>query len=228
MKLPSIPGVPGAPGIAADPHVAPARRYTSRDRTLALVTHALEQPLNIIRMSTRLLQRRPVLRRRTGTIALHYAEVDVGKLVLGLVAALRANWSAGRIRAEIQSADALVCRADAVRLEQVVGNLLDNALKFSPEGAEVAVRLSSESGFARLRVADKGCGIAREFLPHVFGLFSEAGPAESGLHGGLGIGLASVHGFVVAHGGFVKATSAGIGRGAEFSVWLPLHRRGLS
>jgi len=74
-------------------------------------------------------------------------------------------------------------------------------------------------------VADSGCGIARRFLPHVFGLFSQADTGAGGLRGGLGIGLALVHGLAVVHGGFVKATSAGPGRGAEFNAWLPLHRR---
>ncbi|WP_198083023.1 sensor histidine kinase KdpD [Variovorax sp. E3] len=256
MNLQSMPGVPGALDIAHDPRVAPAWRCTSRDQALALVSHELKQPLNVIQMNARMLKRLPASsasahvrtiaesiqravenqtriindlldfsRVRTGKLALRCAEVDLGKLALGLVAALRANWSTGRIRTELRSVDPLLCHADAVRLEQIVGNLLDNAMKFSPEGAEVVVRLSSESGFARLCVADNGCGIAPEFLPHVFGLFSQAGSAANGVHGGFGIGLALVHGLSVAHGGFVKATSAGIGRGAEFSVWLPLHRR---
>ncbi len=163
-------------------------------------------------------------RLRTGKLALRRAEVDFGALALDLVAAFGARWPSGRLRAQMQAADPLICHADPVRLEQIVGNLLDNAMKFSPTDAEVRVCLSSADGFARLAVVDDGCGIAREFLPHVFGLFSQAGTGEGGSRGGLGIGLALVHGLVVAHGGFVKATSAGPGRGAEFNVWLPLHR----
>ena len=166
-----------------------------------------------------------VSRVRTGKLALRCAQVDFGQLALDLVAALGARWTSGRLRVEMRAADPLICHADPVRLEQIVGNLLDNAMKFSPAGAEVLVRLSSEDGFARLAVADSGCGIAREFRPHVFGLFSQAGAGAAGLHGGLGVGLALVHGLAVAHGGFVKAASAGTGRGAEFNVWLPLHRR---
>jgi hypothetical protein len=74
---------------------------------------------------------------RTGKLALRRAEVDFGALVLDLVAALGARWTSGRIRAQTQAADPLICHADAVRLEQIVGNLLDNAMKFSPAGAAV-------------------------------------------------------------------------------------------
>jgi len=238
-----------------DPGAAVRLRCATRDRALAVVSHELKQPLNVIQMNAKLLQRLPAStahirgiaesiqraienqtriindlldfsRVRTGKLALHCAQVDVAELVLGLVAALRSSWTRGSIRTEVRAAGPLPCHADAVRLEQIVGNLLDNAMKFSPEGAEIVVRIGAEDGFARLSVADSGCGIAPEFLPHVFGLFSQAGAAAEGFHGGLGIGLALVHGLTVAHGGFVKATSAGIGHGAEFSVWLPLHRNG--
>jgi len=239
-----------------DVRAATNLRCATRDRALAVISHELRQPLNIIQMNISLLQGLPsssvplqlqgiaeamqraiesqkrliddlldFSRVRTGKLALRRAEVDFGALALGLVAAFDARWPSGRIRAHMQAADPLICHADPVRLEQVVGNLLDNAIKFSPAGAEVQVRLSSEDGFARLAVADSGCGIAHEFLPHVFGLFSQAGSGEGGSRGGLGVGLALVHGLAVAHGGFVKATSAGPGRGAEFNVWLPLHRR---
>ncbi|MFS2162610.1 sensor histidine kinase [Variovorax sp. Varisp62] len=239
-----------------DSRGATSLRCATRDRALAVISHELRQPLNVIQMNASLLQRLPASavpvqlqgiaqaiqraiesqsrliddlldfsRLRTGKLALRRAEVDFGALALDLVAAFGARWPSGRLRAQMQAADPLICHADPVRLEQVVGNLLDNAMKFSPAGAEVQVRLSSEDGFARLAVADKGCGIAREFLPHVFGLFSQAGTGEGGSREGLGIGLALVHGLAVAHGGFVKASSAGRGCGAEFNVWLPLQRR---
>lgn len=162
---------------------------------------------------------------RTGKLALHCAEVDVVELVLRLVDALDAMWREGRIRAEVQAPGPIRCHADAVRLEQIVGNLLDNAMKFSPEGEEIIVRLRAEDGFARVSVEDRGCGIAPEFLPHVFGLFNQGGAAAEFSHGDFGIGLALVHGLTVAHGGFVKATSAGVGRGAEFNIWIPLHHQ---
>ncbi|MDM0001056.1 HAMP domain-containing sensor histidine kinase [Variovorax sp. J22P240] len=230
-------------------------RCATRDRVLAVVSHELRQPLNVIQMNAKLLTRLPastapthlrriadaiqraiesqariindlldVSRVRTGKLTLHRAEVNFGKLVMDLVAALSANWSPGRVTTEVRASSPLVCYADALRLEQIVGNLLDNAVKFSPAGGRILVRLLSEGGFARISVVDCGRGIAPDFLPDVFGLFSQAGASVGeGLHGGLGVGLALVHGLAAAHGGFVKATSAGINQGAEFSVWLPLH-----
>lgn len=239
-----------------DVRAAARLRCATRDRALAIISHELRQPLNVIQMNARLLENLPAsagpsqlqgiakaMRRaiesqtrliddlldfsrlRTGKLALRRSEVDFGALALDLVAAFAARWPSGRLRAQVMAADPLICHADPVRLEQIVGNLLDNAMKFSPGSAQVQVRLTSEDGFARLAVADSGCGIAREFLPHIFGLFSQARAGEGGSRDGLGIGLALVHGLAVAHGGFVKATSAGPGRGAEFNVWLPLHRR---
>jgi two-component system CheB/CheR fusion protein len=239
-----------------DPRAALRLRNAPRDRVLAVVSHELRQPLNVIQMNANMLQRLPLAhasvhvrgiadaiqraienqtriindlldfsRARTGKLALRCREVDFGELTLDLAAALRANWKAGHIRVEVCGPEPLRCHADPLRLEQIVGNLLGNAMKFSPAGAEIVVRLCAEDGFARLSVADSGCGIAPEFLPHVFGLFSQADATAEGTHGGLGIGLALVHGLTVSHGGFVKARSAGLGRGAEFSVWLPLQCR---
>jgi signal transduction histidine kinase len=255
MNLHPLPGQRSIVEPSACPGPALRLRNAARDRVLAVVSHELKQPLNVIRMNAELLQRLPAAgasarvrgiaeaiqraienqtrlindlldfsRARTGKLALHCRPLDFGELALELVATLRAGWSAGSIRVEMLAAEPLRCHADPVRLQQIVGNLLDNAMKFSPAGAEVVLRLSCEDGFARCSVVDSGCGIAPEFLPHVFGLFSQAG--AEGAHGGLGIGLALVHGFTVAHGGFVKAVSAGVGRGAEFSVWLPLRRPG--
>jgi signal transduction histidine kinase len=160
-------------------------------------------------------------RAQIGKLTLRRVEVDFGTLVIELVETFSANLAAGRVRLEAVPPSPLICYADPVRLQQIAGNLLSNAIKFTATSGQVVVRISSEDGFARLSVADSGCGIAPELLPHVFALFRQA---DSGTdpHGGLGIGLALVHGLTVAHGGSVKATSEGINRGAEFSVWLPL------
>ncbi len=223
MELYHTRGAQAALQTPHDVRAATSLRCTTRDRALAVISHELRQPLNVIQMNACLLQRLPASaepsqlqgiaqamqraiesqkrliddlldfsRLRTGKLALRRAEVDFGALALDLVAAFGARWPSGRLRAQMQAADPLICHADPVRLEQVVGNLLDNAM---------------------------------EFLPHVFGMFCQAGTGEGGSRGGLGIGLALVHSLAVAHGGFVKATSAGPGRGAEFNVWLPLHRR---
>ena len=111
---------------------------------------------------------------------------------------------------------------DAVRLQQVLTNLLANAVKFTPERGRVTVRLDEEGGEARITVGDTGVGIAPEFLPHVFERFRQADGSSTRAYGGLGLGLSIVRDLVALHGGHVSAESAGPGRGASFTVCLPL------
>ena len=119
------------------------------------------------------------------------------------------------------SAEPVMLDADPVRIEQVVWNLLRNALKFTPAGGRVEVRLHCEGTHAELQVRDSGQGIAPDALPHVFDMFKQADPAAR-RQGGLGIGLALVHNLVRGHGGQVRAESDGPGQGASFTVCLPL------
>jgi signal transduction histidine kinase len=110
---------------------------------------------------------------------------------------------------------------DAVRLQQVVWNLLANAVKFTPTGGRVAVTLEREDSTLVLRVADTGEGIAPEFLPFVFDRFRQGGSSGSRQVGGLGLGLAIVQDIVGRHGGSVRAESGGTGNGSVFTVVLP-------
>ena len=112
--------------------------------------------------------------------------------------------------------------ADLTRLEQVLANLLRNSAKFSDPGGRITVSAAAEGGEAVVRVADTGIGIAPELLPRVFDLFTQG---EQGLDrggAGLGIGLTMVRRLIELHGGRVEAASAGRGRGAELTLWLPL------
>jgi signal transduction histidine kinase len=111
---------------------------------------------------------------------------------------------------------------DPARLQQVVWNLLFNAVKFTPEGGRVEVRLEREGSRARVTVSDTGKGIDADFLPHVFDRFRQADSSSTRQHGGLGLGLAIVRHLVEFHGGTVSAESDGEGRGATFTVTLPL------
>jgi CheY-like chemotaxis protein len=108
---------------------------------------------------------------------------------------------------------------DAGRLRQVLGNLLSNAIKFTPEGGTIAVRMTRDGDMARIIVKDTGEGIAAELLPHVFDRFRQA---ESARSRGLGLGLAIVKHLVEEHGGHVAADSEGQGKGATFTVDLPI------
>ena len=113
-------------------------------------------------------------------------------------------------------------RGNPQRLQQVFSNLLSNALKFSAKGGRVVVRLERAGDEARVSVIDQGEGIAPDVLPHIFERFRQADSSTRRRHGGLGLGLAIVRSLVELHGGRVSATSAGLGRGATFSVTLPL------
>jgi signal transduction histidine kinase/ActR/RegA family two-component response regulator len=113
-------------------------------------------------------------------------------------------------------------QADPVRLAQVLGNLLDNAAKYTPEGGHISLAVDREGNDAVLRVRDTGVGIAADMLPRVFDLFTQVRPTLDRAQGGLGIGLTLVRSLVEAHGGSVRAFSAGANGGSEFVVRLPL------
>src|SRR5204862_6738117 len=111
---------------------------------------------------------------------------------------------------------------DAMRLQQIVWNLLSNAIKFSAAGKTVHVELKQTAAVARVVVCDEGVGIRRDFLPHVFEPFRQAEASTTRAFGGLGLGLAIVKYFTEMHGGSIVAESAGEGKGATFTVTLPL------
>jgi signal transduction histidine kinase/CheY-like chemotaxis protein len=118
------------------------------------------------------------------------------------------------------ASEALYVEGDAVRLGQVLSNLLNNAAKFTPAGGRIELATRAESGHAVISVVDRGIGLAPEHLERVFDLFAQVQPRSGG--GGLGLGLALARSIVRLHGGEVHARSAGVGRGAEFIVRLPL------
>ena len=107
-------------------------------------------------------------------------------------------------------------------MQQVVSNLLTNAIKFTAPSGTVAVTLERSAAEARITVHDTGMGVPREFIPHLFSRFSQADGSATRLHGGLGLGLAIVKHLVDLHGGTVGAESAGEGHGATFWVTVPL------
>ena len=115
---------------------------------------------------------------------------------------------------------------DATRLQQIVWNLLSNAVKFTPNGGTVEVKLSFKQdkpvSYAQIQVADSGKGITAEFLPCVFDYFRQAESTKSRSESGLGLGLAIVRRLVELHGEDITASSPGLGKGATFTVFLPI------
>ncbi|OKH16777.1 hybrid sensor histidine kinase/response regulator [Fischerella major NIES-592] len=113
---------------------------------------------------------------------------------------------------------------DAERLQQIVCNLLSNAIKFTPAAGQVQISLQQIESFAQITVTDTGQGISSDFLPHVFDRFRQADGTTTRKYGGLGLGLAIVRHLVEMHHGRVYATSEGIGKGATFTVQLPIYK----
>jgi two-component system, sensor histidine kinase len=119
------------------------------------------------------------------------------------------------------SCDPVYVDADPVRLEQVVNNLLTNAIKYTPAGGQISVVVEPIDGHAVLRVRDNGMGIPAELLPRVFDLFTQSERALDRSQGGLGIGLTLVRALVEMHDGHVTVTSEGAGQGTEFTISIP-------
>jgi two-component system CheB/CheR fusion protein len=225
-----------------------------KDEFLAIMSHELRQPLNMININADLLSRMPEVqasqvaqrcarairtsvvsqakiiedlldmsRVRTGKLTLSVAPVDVGKLVEGIVEVARADRGGRDLDIVARGThEGLFVMADAVRLEQIVMNLLSNAVKFTPAGGTVTVALARDGEELRLDVVDTGQGIAPAALAQVFDMFSQSGSVTTRTKGGLGIGLALVRELSELHGGRVQAASEGVGKGACFTIWLPL------
>ena len=223
----------------------------AKDEFLSVVSHELRTPLTPILAWARMLRRggfEPGVAARALDVIERNARsqaqlvedlLDVSRIISGklrlevrpleLAGVVEGATEAARPAAEakgIQLVSVLDPRSgkvegDGERLRQVVSNLLSNAIKFTPGGGRVEVRLRRLAGDVTLTVIDTGKGIAPEFLPHLFERFRQADSSSTRSYGGLGVGLAIVRHVVELHGGAVRATSAGEGQGAAFTVTLP-------
>ncbi len=126
------------------------------------------------------------------------------------------------VHEEIECNHGCLVRGDANRLAQVVSNLLSNAIKFTPAGGSVTVGLREDNSHAELTVADTGCGIGPEFLPLIFERFHQAEAGAARIRSGLGLGLSISRELVALHNGMIVAASEGEGKGAVFTVRVPL------
>jgi CheY-like chemotaxis protein/anti-sigma regulatory factor (Ser/Thr protein kinase) len=160
----------------------------------------------------------------SGKLRLDLQHTHLPSVLVAAIETVSLAASAKDIRIE-QLIDPLVgveTTGDPHRLQQVVWNLLTNAVKFTPKGGKIQVVLERVDSHVELSVADNGQGIAPEFLPHIFDRFRQADASAARKHGGLGLGLSIVRHLVEVHGGTVRAYSAGPGRGSTFTVALPL------
>jgi signal transduction histidine kinase len=159
----------------------------------------------------------------TGKLRLDLRPVELATTIDAAIDAMRPMAEAKGIQLEKQYGS-LACEVsgDSTRLQQVVLNLLLNAIKFTPEGGKVEASVRQADSHAELTISDTGQGIAEEFLPHIFERFSQADSSRANRHGGLGLGLAIVRHLVELHGGEIQAHSAGPGQGSAFIIRLPL------
>ena len=168
----------------------------------------------------------------TGKLRVDLQPVDLSSVIAGAIEAVlpAARAKGVRLRSTLDAATGRVA-GDSARLQQVVWNLLMNAVKFTPKGGEVTVSLnqakpeksaSTDAPGVQINVADNGQGIDPAFLPYLFDRFRQQDASTTRRHGGLGIGLALVRQLTELHGGSVRAESQGVGRGASFTVLLPL------
>ncbi|HKG96887.1 MAG TPA: ATP-binding protein, partial [Pyrinomonadaceae bacterium] len=164
-------------------------------------------------------------RLQRGKIALHHETVSLPAIIDSAVETVRADAAAKDIDVRVNVSDQLLLvDGDRLRLQQIAWNLLNNAVKFTPPGGTIEIRLSGEGESAVLTVADTGQGIDPAFLPHVFEMFRQADSSRIRRHGGMGIGLALVQQLAQLHNGTVSAESEGTGKGSRFTVRLPLTR----
>lgn len=157
-----------------------------------------------------------------GKLHLQMQTVDLCHLVRAAVDTIRPSAGVKNIRLDIDTGPETFVIGDANRLQQVVWNLLSNAVKFTERGGAVKVTVRREGADVSLTVTDNGRGIEPEFLPHVFDRFRQSESTATRRYGGLGLGLAIVRQIVDLHGGAVTARSEGLGRGASFTVCLPI------
>jgi PAS domain S-box-containing protein len=159
-----------------------------------------------------------------GKINLTFRPIRMGAVVDAALAAVRPTADVKGVALEYEmAAESDEISGDTDRLQQVVWNLLANAIKFTPRDGLVTVRVERHGDELTLSVRDTGQGISADFLPHVFDRFTQADSGSTRAHGGLGLGLAIVRHLVELHAGTVEASSAGQGQGATFSVRLPIH-----
>jgi CheY-like chemotaxis protein/nitrogen-specific signal transduction histidine kinase len=159
----------------------------------------------------------------TGKLRLDFVGCELQPVIQAAAESLRPTAEAKGVKLHVAVPPNVgMVMGDRERLQQVVWNLVSNAVKFTPAGGEVNVKLNRINSHLEIAVSDTGAGIHPDFLPHVFDRFRQADGSTTRAHGGLGLGLAIVRHLVELHGGEVVADSSGVGRGATFSVRLPL------
>ncbi|HEX4926162.1 MAG TPA: ATP-binding protein [Bdellovibrionales bacterium] len=223
-----------------------------KDEFLATLSHELRTPANVILGFSELLQTDELNKREQADAAgaiyrnakaqteLINQLLDVSRIITGKMVLKREKVNLNEVARSVTESAQLAAIAksisirldlpqvatfvwgDSGRIQQILWNLISNAIKFTPGGGTVSVKLTAENSNAVICVADSGEGISPGFMPHLFEKFSQQDGSRTRRHGGLGLGLAIVRHLTELHGGTVSASSEGVGRGARFYVSLPL------
>jgi signal transduction histidine kinase/ActR/RegA family two-component response regulator len=224
-------------------------RVNERDRFLAILGHELRNPLGAILLASQmkdddgrldgehaeLIERQSkhltrivndlldLSRLVSGKIVLKRQTIDLADAVRQSLETVRAAAMRQKVTIEVKEAtQRLPIDVDPVRADQIITNVLTNAIKYTPEGGHITVTLDREDGNAAVRVADDGVGIAPDRIGTIFELFAQAENAIGRAQGGMGIGLALVRNLLHLHGGTITAKSDGVGKGSEFTVHFPI------
>jgi len=226
--------------------------HRRKDEFLAMLSHELRNPLAAITNAVQILdlqkdehplqeKAKTIIRRQAANLVVLVNDLlEVSRILGGRIQLHQEDLDArGIVQQAVETARPLIdqnkheltvslpteptwLHADALRLEEVIVNLLNNAVKYTPEGGHIWLSLQQEGDRIVLRIRDTGVGIVPDSLPHMFELFTQAPRSLDRSQGGLGVGLAVVRKLVEMHGGTVEAQSAGPGKGSEFIVRLPV------
>ncbi|HEY9881256.1 MAG TPA: GAF domain-containing protein [Leptolyngbyaceae cyanobacterium] len=230
---------------------AAERANRIKDEFLAILSHELRSPLNPILGWTTLLQTRKLNEEKTtealaiiarnakvqtqliddlldvakilrGKLSLQLAPVNLVTVIDFAIDIVKTTAAAKSIQIQTELSNVGYVSGDSARLQQIVWNLMSNAIKFTPDSGRINIRLEQINNQAQITVIDTGKGIAADFLPHIFESFRQEDVSTTRKYGGLGLGLAIVRQLVEAHGGTISASSPGEGQGATFTVQIPL------
>jgi signal transduction histidine kinase/CheY-like chemotaxis protein len=196
--------------LSQDDHETKAHGLSVIERNAKLQTQLVNDLLDMSRIES-------------GKLSIYVQPTDFNVVVQGAIESLRNEAHQRDVDLEARMAsDETIVLADPARLEQIITNLLMNAIKFTDKGGRVTVSTERAGDSGVVRVSDTGIGIPQDFLPHIFERFRQADSSTRRRHGGLGLGLSIVKSLVEMHGGQVDVQSEGMGHGSTFTVRLPL------
>ncbi|MBS1795400.1 MAG: PAS domain S-box protein [Acidobacteria bacterium] len=240
--------------VEAEAREAAETANRAKDEFLSVLSHELRTPLNSMlgwirmmragvldeersRKAVEVIERNTLLQNNliedlldvsriiSGKMRIEKEAVDLVGIFGDTIENLRPVAAQKKIRFEFETAEtSLIIHGDATRLQQILTNLVQNAVKFTDEGGRVEILLERRGDLARLVVRDDGIGIDGEILPHIFERFQQADSSTKRVYSGLGLGLTIVRNLVGLHGGVITAKSDGAGKGATFTVEFPLTR----